>query len=271
MTPSPSNPALLRPILFVCFGSLLIIASTFLKGKSLDWLEVLLLNLGIVAIATMVVDYIWRLVGGTPMENAISSLSDQIDRLERSNNVIEAIREVGLTDVSDRLVNHGNQHDWIQILSSATQSVDLMGRTMHSWTEFDELDALLIRKVKDGVSLRWLVMSDDNRFQAMLTEEGADLDCMLAQKREAVLVLLRRVRNALPEDLRPRFQVRLFQNVPLYGSITRFDDTTYWSPYLCSNNSKNCPLLIVQGRAKGWSQLLEREFQSVWNQARPLT
>lgn len=267
MNQSSHNHHLVRPFLFACLGSLLIICSTFLKARGVDWLEALLLNLGIVAIATIVIDYIWRLVGGTPMEQQISELASQIDRLERSNNVIEAIREVGLHDVSDRLGNDRDQNDWIEILSNATHSVDLMGRTMHSWTEYDELEALLIRRVREGVSFRWLIMGPANRFHTMLTEEGAELDSMLGHKRDAVLSLLCRVRDRLHDEHHPKFQIRVFDHVPLYGSVARFDETTYWSPYLCSNNSKNCPLLIVHGRNKNWAQLLDREFQSIWNRA----
>lgn len=266
----PKNPQLLRVILFIAIGVLLIVFSTFLVNRGVDWLHALVLNLGIVAVATMLIEHLWLLCGGAPIENQIDALSHQVDRLGRSIDVIEAINEVGLTDVSDRLGNFGTQHDWVELLADAGQSADLMGRVMHGWVTFDGFPDLLSRKIRDGVKFRILLMSPENPFQDMLTEEGSKIDSVLTQKRDVVLGVLSKIRVSLPQELRSSLQVRLFNRVPLYCSIVRIDDVIYWSPYLCSNQAQNCPLLIVKGRTSGWGQLLEHEFQSVWNFATPV-
>ena len=269
--------------IFAVIGVLFIVVSSFLANRGVDWLQSLLFNLGIVAIATLLIDFMWEISGGAPWQNEVGELGTQVDRLQKSIDakvealatqvdrlgksidVIDAINEVGLMDVTDRMGNFGTQHDWVQLISNANDSVDLMGRTLHGWASYDGFYDLFARKIRDGVSFRWLIMSPENEFQGMLTEEGAEIDPVLRQKRDVMLKLLTRLFKELPAEIRPRLQIRLFKHVPLYSSVLRVDDTTYWCPYLCSNQAQNCPLLTLHGKSKGWSKILEHEFQSVWN------
>jgi hypothetical protein len=144
-------PKWTRNILFLTVGIALVIASVLFQAKNYLALQAIALNLGLVTIAVVLVELLWELCGGTPVENQVSDLSKQIGR----------------------------------------------------------------------------------------------------------------------NDLKSRFQVRLFTHVPLYCSIFRVDDMHYVTQYLFSAASDNSPLYCVKGDAT-WPKFFAQEFTAIWDTSEDL-
>ena len=98
-------PKWTRNILFLTVGIALVIASVLFQAKNHLALQTIALNLGLVTIAVVLVELLWQLCGGTPVENQVSDLSKQIGRLSKAVDVIENSKRIGLEAVYDRLGN----------------------------------------------------------------------------------------------------------------------------------------------------------------------
>jgi hypothetical protein len=199
------------------------------------------------------------------LSNLIRSLS-----LRNISDVIENSKRIGLEAVYDRLGNYGNQSDWISLINRSVDSVDLMGRTMFGWTHSGDLKDVILTKIqRDNVSFRWLVMHKDNKYLSLLVEEDKNIGAILLAKLELVYKALWEIHNALPTEVKPRFQVKLFTHVPLYCSIFRVDDMHYITQYLFSASSDNSPLYCVRGDAS-WPKFFAQEFTAIWETSQDL-
>jgi hypothetical protein len=265
-----SVPKWTRNVLFLTVGIALVIASVLFQTKNHLSLQTIALNLGLVTIAVVLVELLWQLCGGTPVENQVSDLTRQIGRLSKAVDVIENSKRIGLDAVYDRLGNYGNQADWINLINSSMDSVDLMGRTMFGWTHSSDLRDVILTKVqRDAVSFRWLIMHKDNKYLPLLVEEDKNIGAILLAKLDLVYKALLEIHKALPNDMKPRFQVRLFTHVPLYCSIFRVDDMHYVTQYLFSAASDNSPLYCVKGDAT-WPKFFAQEFTAIWETSEDL-
>ena len=265
-SPFLSNRA--RTLVFLSVGVALIVLSVLLRSLNFT-AEAILLKLGLVAVAVVLVDQLWRVCGGTPINREISSLGSQIGRLANSIDVIESSKNVGLVRVYDRLGNYGNQTEWIDLLIRARESVDLMGRTQFGWTRSKELGEVIIDKIRrDNVKFRWLLMSRSNKYLPMIEE--TDIHSMLSKKLEIVFKFLTDIHNALSTDLKGHLRVRVFSHVPLNCSLLRIDNRFYVTQYLCNTSSDNSPFIELKGSDGFWPRAYSQEFKSIWDDSQEL-
>ncbi|MCU1267151.1 MAG: hypothetical protein JWM21_3469 [Acidobacteria bacterium] len=256
----------MRNTLFLSVGTTLIVFSFLLELKGLAIPQAIALNLGLVSIAVVILDYLWRLSGGSPIENQIESLGKQIERLSKAVDVIERSKTIGLEAVYDRLGNYGNQSNWVDLIKDSVESVDLMGRTMFGWTRSTELIDVILTKIEhDNVTFRWLIMHKDNKYLPLLTEEDVNIGHFISDKLHHVYKTLWEVHQRLPDESKSRFQVRTFSHVPLYCSILRVDDQHFVTQYLFSSSSDSSPLYCVRGKDAAWPKIFAQEFTAIWD------
>jgi hypothetical protein len=82
-------PRWTRNILFLTVGIALVIASVLFQITNHLSLQAISLNLGLVTVAVVLVELLWQLCGGTPIENQVSKLSNQIERLSKAVDVTD--------------------------------------------------------------------------------------------------------------------------------------------------------------------------------------
>lgn len=264
------TPTRTRNALFAAIGIALLLAAVLMKDRFPDAREILF-NVGIVALSVSLLDLLWRLAGGNPVEVQIALLSDQVTRLSRSIDIIERARKVGLTEMYDCTGNFGGKGEWFKLLASANNSMDLMGRTLHEWIRAPELDDIVISKIQlEGVRFRWLLMSKGNRHLKQLEEDGEQIGEVITKKIDLVCRRLTDIRSRLPAEKRDHLKIRLFERMPLYCSVLRVDDRYLVTPYLQNAASRNAPLLTISGRNTPWAIAYDREFEVVWSSAADL-
>ena len=221
-----------------------------------------------VVVSVAILDLLWNVAGGNPVEEQIRALSEQVERLSHTVDVIENAKQVGLHSVTSCTGDFGGKSEWFELMESASGSMDLMGRTLHEWIRAPELDEILNRKIcSDNVSFRWLLMSPRNPHLTQLEEAGELIGESLGRKLDLVAKRLTEIRAGLPEDRRNQLQVRLFSDVPLYCSTLRIDDHFVVTPYLQSVASRNSPMIRLQGGTTAWARSYNREFEMVWDAA----
>lgn len=258
-------------VVFSAVGTALIVSSVLFGHQKLLTLQAVTLNLGLVALAVVLVDILWRLCGGDPLADEIHELQAQVKRLSESLDVLEGTKSIGLDLVYDRQGNYGTQSDWLGMIASAEDSVDMMGRTLFGWTRSSDVADLVVRKVQhDKVCFRWLVMDPDNQYLRLLTEEDINIGEMLKKKLGVVKQFLQQIHSRLPDECRDRFEVRTFKHVLLYFSTLMVDDRCYVTQYMFSADSGNSPFYCVRGTQAAWPKAFKLEFTTVWNESVPL-
>jgi hypothetical protein len=263
--------ALARYTVFAFAGVAAIAAAAATNSTAHPVLNAVLLNLGLVSVAVVLIDILWRLAGGNPVEEQIVSLGSEVNRLARTVDAIQNTRSVGLESVFDCTGNFGGQADWLALIERAGQHVDLMGRALEGWVRPNEIISLIERKiVKEGVTFRWLVMSEDNRYLSLLEEGGSLLTERVSHKLPSVYERLWAVRDKLPKDKHSSLQVRVFSNEPLYCSVVRIDDRFLVTPYLAVVGARDCPLICFSGGQSPWARSIGAEFEHVWTGAQDL-
>ena len=252
-------------VIFLAVGIALVAVSALINQTYYQMWSSIALNLGLVAIAVVLVEHLWRISGGRPLEHQVSSLSDQVTRLEQTVDIVDAGRRVGLDHVYDRLTNFGTQADWELLLQKAESRVDLMGRTLFGWTHSVDLEELIQKKiVTESVKFRWLIMSPKNSHLSWLAKEVINDGRLLETKLSEVHRRLRRLRENLPEEFRHNLQVREFCEVPLYCAVTRVDERCLVTPYLHTVPSDGSPLLSLRDSNLPWMRRYIDEFERIW-------
>jgi len=260
-------PHRITAVVFLAAGAALVGVSVLFDRAAMPIRGTVCLHLGIVTLAVVLLDLIWRFCGGQPIDHEVRSLCEQIGRLSSSIDVVETSHAVGLVSAYSRLGSFGKQDDWAALVNAAADHVDLMGRTLFGWTRAAEIPAMVRDRISEGVRFRVLLMSPTNRWLDALMEDGVNLGAILAAKLEASIKFFRAIQNSLPADLRGKIEIRCFSHTPSYCGIVRIDNRFYITQYLTSASSDNAPFYCVYGTEKDWPRAMEREFEEVWRAA----
>jgi hypothetical protein len=265
------TPARIRHTVFTAVG-IAILATAFLfdRGKYADTHEILV-AVGVVIASVSLLELVFHLAGGNPVEQHMNDLSLQVERLSFTVDAIENARRLGVREMHDCAGNYGVNIKWLDVMERTQSSMDLMGRTLHQWVVAPELEDILINKITtDNVSFRWLIMSPDNQHLPQLEEDGLKIGESLKNKILTCCRRLQEIKGKLPIDKRTALEIRTFSHVPLYCSTLRVDNSYFVTPYLQSVGSRDSPLFVIEGRSSPWAIAYDREFETIWTTAVPL-
>jgi len=217
-----------------------------------------------VAAALMVTTFIFFL---RELFGITDSKDTELQTICQAQNLVFGSDDCGLKSVYDRMGNYGSQRNWIDLIDTSTEHVDIMGRSLYGWTQSSETVNVIVKKIIEGVSFRWLIMHENNLFLPQIVEQDVNIGVELTEKIKAVCKLLNKVHERIPSHLKENFQVRQFKNAPLYFSILHVDDNVFLNQYLFSANSDNSPLFRMKGNYQKWPRIFIHEFETIWNVA----
>jgi hypothetical protein len=256
---------------FVLVGLLFVVSSVLFRMKQEPIGEAIALNLGLATLAIVLVDIVWHVSGGNPLDSRIHELDQKIGDLSRSIEVLDHAASVGLSTVYGRQGDFGTQTRWEDLIRGAHGSVDIMGRTASGWLNSASVSDLIISKVRrDKVQFRWLVMSRDNHYLPYLMEDGIVIAAKLIGKIDATEKFLCDIRGQLNSDELSLFQAKAFESVPLYCGIVRSDSHWHVTQYLSSRPSTDSPFTCLSGTDGAWVAAYRQEFDSIWKSAKDL-
>ena len=136
-------------------------------------------TLGTVAIVSLV----WKLLGGDPIDDALTDLEAVSDETKAAvgdlkenigvlktaqDDVIKSVslladsRKSGIERVYAYSTHVSTQEAWMQRFKSAQECIDLMGYTLLVWTKGVNFEQELARRVLSGVRVRILIMDEEN-------------------------------------------------------------------------------------------------------------
>ena len=211
------------------------------------------------------------MIGGADQTSAatLQELLELRKRVEESErraaDYVSGAQKVGLFRAVPWQGDFGTESNWLELIQSAVERVDLMGRALYGWAESSSAFDVIVQKIqRDQVAFRWLVMSPANPYLENLTESDTKIGSDIQSKIKVLCRFLAGVRNALPENMRGLLQVRFFDQVPLYFGYLRVDERFFVTQYMLSANSGSSPMYCLENLNAAWPKAYAREFEAIW-------
>jgi hypothetical protein len=206
----------------------------------------ILKDLGVVVAGLALVDWLWTLFSGDPLQRNIEQLG---------------IRITGAID----LVNHARNAGVIRIDSSPTaldvgfptdqfkdarHQIDLCGMTLHSLFARGNLTSALEDAVRRGCRIRVCIASPDN--SAVLHNSHRDARAAMPGQSTAVINAINALRQSLaPDEVQRRLSLYVLREGVMMATISRIDHKMLVVPYLRLAFTMDSPAMLVEDKGPG--------------------
>lgn len=216
------------------------------------------LNLAFIIITIVVVNLIWLVLGGDPIENLVK------DGLKAYELCTDGFK-TGLMRAHGSSSEYATTKKWLEILNKAESQVDLMGYSLYTWTRSDEFIDSLETLAKKNVQIRILIMDTANPYfgAGLNTSElsAARLtDGEIALCSKFVEKAIERLPAAKKENIKLLF---IRTGIPEM-QIVRIDGIVYVTPYMYSKNTSDSPLFVCKKQEKSYFDKYSAEFEMLW-------
>jgi xanthosine utilization system XapX-like protein len=281
---------------FALVGGLLVVVAWLLDGVvgENSFAQNVLTSLGIVLVAVVAVEFVWSLLGGEPLSTAVDNLRSvnsnierstvdieaatgqlqhDITRLRSSVRLLEASYASGLRWATANSGDWGSWEDWMALLRSGKNEVDLLGHTLQSWRAGKDLKRTIVDLAKSGCQIRVVTMDLENSELGSAIEAGL-LDVIsieetrssLAKTLEFFSQVSKEVGEA--EGLTGSFEIRTLHHGQPPFHMVRVDQRMLALPYLSSIAASSSPLLDIEGRDSSLYRAYLADFDAIWRAAR---
>ena len=144
-----------------------------------------------------------------------------------------------------------------------------MGYTLHVWTRTSTFGADVVGLVRNGVTVRFLVMDSTNPHLEALINSQQITALNLSQVKAELEGFQNQVRSIQQEirklsDSKGSFEFRTVKQGLTVNQICRFDDEIRVIPYLWSVVASSSPLLVIEGATTGLFKTYQAEFENLW-------
>jgi hypothetical protein len=244
----------------------LVLACTLFATDSNFWRD-LVKDFGVVIAGLLVVNLVWSIVGGEPLENAIKVLRHELQRTEvnlgRFSKLTSSAQAAGLLDVGGNSSALQYQADQlVQMIEHAKVRICVCGLTLLLLQENHNLVTVLREAANRGVLVQILLAAHDNPWLAASNEE-ATLPGMTGVISNTIRILKEAAQNT-------QFQVRALRKKTFTVSLLRFDETIIATPYLVSTMTASSPRFVASGSDTPLFKIWMREFDYLFEVAEPV-
>lgn len=155
----------------------------------------------------------------------------------------------------------GPHAKWLQLLQDTTAKFFIMGLTLRSWTEGEDLPEVLLRKAADGCDIRVLLMHPDNPALPLVISQGRPSERIAKTKLDIVDVFS--FFGSLAEK-ETNIKVRQAVTGCTMSQITVTDNAAILIPYLFGAKSSASPLYHTGAHSPLYRRAL-KEFEALWD------
>jgi hypothetical protein len=245
----------------------LVLAFTIFATDQNFWRD-LVKDFGVVIAGLLVVNLVWSIVGGEPLENAIKALRQELQRTEASlgsfSKLTSSAQAAGLLDVganSSALQYPPDQ--LLRVIEHAKTRICICGLTLLLLQENHTLVNGLEMAAKRGVLVQILLASHDNTWLQASNQDAA-LPGMAGVIANTISILKAAARGAT------QLQVHALRNKTIMLSLLRFDEIMFATPYLVSTMTSSSPRFMVSGSDSPLFNAWMREFDYLFGVAEPI-
>jgi hypothetical protein len=244
----------------------LVLACTLFATDANFWRD-LVKDFGVVIAGLLVVNLVWSIVGGEPLENAIKALRQELQKTEvnlgRFSKLTSSAQATGLLDVGANSSALEYQADHLlRMIEHAKSRICVCGLTLLLLQENHSLVNGLKEASKRGVLVQVLLASHDNPWLKASNQDAA-LPGIAGVITNTIGILKAAAQNA------NQFQVRALRNKTFTLSLLRFDETMIATPYLVSTMTSSSPRFVVSGSNGPLFNTWMREFDYLFEAAEP--
>jgi len=269
----PSRNA--KPRLFFLIVGALLLYVAFLNtdlSKRGEFWSVTIQNVALIALTIVIVDFLWSIVGGEPVNEAVGELRKTLVDFRKSVRLLDESHKTGLMRIVSTSSNADASGAWMNRIKNAKQSIDLMGYTLHVWTRGERFEETMVSLAENGVNIRLLIMAHDNpSLPAFVNSKIQGLTLAHVQEEtKAARQAFKSIAAALQgKPAKGNFEVRVLKTGLIVTQICRTDGILTSIQYLYSAVASRTPLLEVHGEDTGLFQVYLHEFDQLWSLAEP--
>lgn len=253
----------LKIISIICM--LLLLVCFFIRDASKittrEFLYNSLFNITFIIMTVVIVNFVWNLLGGEPIEQLLTKLNSSVTLLKDSN-------DSGLMRLISTSGDYGSHKDWMDKLASAKKQVDLMGYTLHVWTRGEQFENKLEELIKNGVQIRIMIMSNNNPdFKSIInTNQISSLDLSTAKGEvDIVSKLITKLANKIKnQGYTGSIKIKTIENGIILNQICSVDSNMTVIPYMYSVNTSESPLLEIRDSESKLFKKYQMEFNRLW-------
>lgn len=268
-----NNPIKRPQLIFLIIGFLLLVVAFLIttdqeQPKAIQFLGSASQDLAFIILTIVVVDFLWTILGGEPINQVLEKLTDTLREMRSSVKLLEESKSTGLEQVYAVSGAIGSHSYWMNRLSSAKEKIDLMGYSLHVWTRGENFENVVVRLAHSGVKIRVLIMDENNENLEALINSRQISSVSIAAAREEVRVA-RKVFDDISHSLEAtqshaNFEFRTLKNGMIVCQLCRTDSELTMVQYLYSVVASRSPLMLIRGRDTQLFDVYSKEFDHLW-------
>ncbi len=227
-----------------------------------EFLYEMFLNIGFVILTIVIVNFLWFLLGGEPLEEMICK---SVDTLKLASDGLRG----GLYRAFLTSSNFTTSSEWVALLKKANKNVDMMGYSLHMLTRTTAFQDTLKELANRNVKVRILIMDSENEhFTAGLNFEGIDSMTFESMKDEitACTKCVEGAQSSVPRNKKNNIKFSKIKKGLTECQIIRIDSKIYVTPYLYSKHTADSPLFVFREQKNGYYEKYLEEFNTIWRQ-----
>jgi hypothetical protein len=225
-------------------------------------------DLAFIILTIVVVDFLWAILGGEPINQVLTILTDTLREMRASVKLLEESKTTGLEQVYSVSGALGSHSYWMSRLASAKEKIELMGYSLHVWTRGDNFENVVIRLAQGGVKIRVLIMDENNKDLESLINSRQITSVSTAAAREEVRVAQKvfvAISNHLKGTQSPEnFEFRTLKKGLIVCQLCRTDSELTMVQYLYSVVASRSPLMLIRGQDTQLFDVYSKEFERLW-------
>ena len=270
----------IRLAFFVVLGGAMILASFLVTD--LFWKDILV-QFAVVFIAVGLVDFMWDILGGDPMEirmvRAFGDFDDRLDRIHHSMVVLGDIadRNIGLERIWPNRRAWTNDTGeglaaWKERVCQA-KSVDIVSNTLwNGWFKDEDFRRKFFEGVARGMTARILIYDPNSNVLSLraANEHDPTQGRQMRNEIESTLQMIVEGREALKSAARKNLKVRLTTNYYHLAQIVRADDKMLVAVYLSGKSGSHALAFQLKGPHTAYFSTYAEQVEILWKDGRDI-
>lgn len=260
-------------MIFLIIGVLLLVVAFLISTSTTESGVIKFLgsasqDLAFIILTIVVVDFLWAILGGEPINQVLKVLTDTLREMRASVKLLEESKTTGLEQIYAVSGALGSHSYWMSRLASAKDKIDLMGYSLHVWTRGDNFENVVVKLAQSGVKIRILIMDETNEDLESLINSRQITSVSTAAAREEVRVA-RKVFIDISSHLKGthssgNFEFRTLKKGLVVCQLCRTDSELTMVQYLYSVVASRSPIMLIRGQDSQLFDVYSKEFEHLW-------
>ncbi len=273
----------IRLLFFVVLGASAILGSLLTRDQY--WQDILS-NFAVTFIAVGLIDFIWDLLGGEPMEtnmnHAFVEVNNKIDSINQTMGVIADLNnyQIGMERIwSTRREWEKDSRDglaiWKKRVCHASQ-VDIVSNTFYTrWANDDDFWKDLIDALNRGTKFRLLIYNPTSELLQLRSENEGDTKIgetsQMKMEIHSTLEKISKNRKKLGKEAEKNLEIRFNSKFYQLAQIIRADKQILVAIYLSKTSGSPSPTFQVAGPDSAYFKTYSQQFDVLWENGDEIT